>query len=340
MAAEQIAEAKKRGMRGVYANADTWSSQQLGTFPYLPFPYQWYERYRALEAHGIDGTLESWTPGFKPNFVAEMRAWYSWTDAPPLDGLLRQIARRDFGAGSEGLVLDAWKHFSAAIRMNPDTGPTAGGYNAVANPLFFEPPESRIMALEHSFFDQKQWVKATGVNPYWPYVISWYLIYPDFSHRVNVAEDYAKPFTLKVFRKYLLAAASEMKNGLESYRRAALDAPAAKRLNAFREVLLAEQIERTLRSTEAVLEFEDLRFQLANSNDSSYCLRLLDRMAEILKEEIIRTQASLKTAQRDSRLGYEWENDYIYWPEVIDKKLLLLQETLNDRMPSYRRQLH
>ena len=48
-AAAQIAEAKKRGMRGIFTNADTWSSNQFGTFPYLPFPYQWYERYRALE---------------------------------------------------------------------------------------------------------------------------------------------------------------------------------------------------------------------------------------------------------------------------------------------------
>ena len=45
--------------------------------------------------------MESWSYGFKPNFVAEMRDWYSWSDAPPLDDLLRQIARRDFGAGSE-----------------------------------------------------------------------------------------------------------------------------------------------------------------------------------------------------------------------------------------------
>ena len=39
-----LAEAKKRGMRGVYAKADTWATWQFGTFPHLPFPYQWYER--------------------------------------------------------------------------------------------------------------------------------------------------------------------------------------------------------------------------------------------------------------------------------------------------------
>jgi hypothetical protein len=339
VAAAQIAEAKKRRMRGVYANADTWSSQQFGTSPHLPFPYQWYQRYQALEASGVDGTMESWTPGFKPNFVAELRTWYSWTDAPPLDDLLRQIARRDFGSGSEGLVLEAWKQFSAAIRLNPDTGPTAGGNNAVANPLFFEQPESHIATLEHSFVDHQLWVKATGVNPYWPYVIGTsYLIYPDFTNQVNVAARYAMPFSLEVFKKYLLEAASEMERGLEGYRRAALNAPSAKRLNAFREVLLAEQIQRMLQSNAAVLEFEDSRFHLANSHDASERSRLLDRMTEILKEEVVRTRASLETARRDSRLGYAWEQDYLYWPEVLEKKLQLLQATFDEQIPAYRHQ--
>ena len=125
---------------------------------------------------------------------------------------------------------------------------------------------------------------------------------------------------------------------MKSYRLAALNAPAAKKRNAFREVLLAEQIERMLRSNEALLEFEDLRFHLAKTDDASERRRMLERMTVILREEIPRTQAALETARRDSRLGYEWEEDYIYWPEVIEKKLQMLQVTLNEEIPAYRRQ--
>ena len=336
----RIAVAKQRRMPGVYSKADTWASWQFGTCPHLPFPYQWYERYRALEQYGIDGTMESWTYGFKPNFIAEMRNWYSWSDAPPLDTLLRQIARRDFGAGSEDLVLEAWKRFSAAIRLDPDNGPTEGGNNAVANPLFFEQPEeSHILTLNHSFLDEQEWMKHSYLNPYWPYVIGAFVgsnvFYPDFTNRVNEAEQYAKPFSLGVFEKYLRLAADEMGKGLDSYRKAALQAPAAKRQNALREVLLAEQIERMMRSNEAIVEFEDLRFHWANSHDPSERRRLLDRMTQLLKEEIPRTEASLETARRDSRLGYEWEQDYMYWPEVFKKKLELLKLTLNEKIPAY-----
>ena len=82
VAAAQIAEAHHRGMR-IYTKGDTYASWQFGTLPYLPVPYQWQRRYQAMEQHGVDGVLESWSYGYKPNFVSELRAWTSWTEAPP-----------------------------------------------------------------------------------------------------------------------------------------------------------------------------------------------------------------------------------------------------------------
>ncbi len=333
----QIVAAKARGMRGVYAKADTWASWQFGTFPYLPAPYQWYARYQALEKYGIDGALESWSYGFKPNFIAEMRAWYSWSDAPALNELLRLIARREFGPGSEELVLRAWDHFSRALRLVPDTGPTMGTNNAVAAPLFFEKPKPRAMTLDHSWDDPGKWSRASGLNPYWPYVPRRLILFPDFSHRVNRAERYAQPFSLPVFTKYLTLAADEMEKGLESYRRAALRAPALKKRGVFRKVLLAEQLQRMMRSNRAVLEFEDLRFRLTKAASRSEQTRLLKAMTTILKDEICRTEDSLETARRDSRLGYEWEQDYIYTPHTIEEKLELLRLTLNKQIPAYRK---
>jgi hypothetical protein len=282
--------------------------------------------------------MESLSYGFKPNFVAELRDWYSWTDAPPIETLLRQIARRNFGAGNEDLVLNAWKHFSTAITYDPDTGPSCGGNAAVANPLFFQQPASHIMTLQHSWTDQQTWSKDSSLNPYWPYSAREFVLYPDFTNRTNVAELYAKPMSLGVFNKYLLKAADEMAKGLEGYRMAALKTPASKRPQALREVLLAEQLERMMRSNKSVVEFEDLRFHLAKTDTPQEQKRILDRMTGILKEELLRTNSSLETARRDSRLGYEWEEDYIYWPESIEKKIQLLKKTLNEEIPAYRRQ--
>jgi hypothetical protein len=294
-------------MQAVYAKAGTFASWQFGTFPYLPFPYQWHARYQQLEKHRIAGAMETWSYGFKPNWVAELRAWYSWSDAPPLDDLLGAVARREFGAGTGKLALDAWDRFS------------------------------RAMTVEHSWTDQQRWIAGSGINPYWPYAPTRVILWPDFTNQVNVAARYAKPFSLPVFNKYLLLAADEMEAGLRSYRQAALSAPPAKKFGAYREVLLAEQLQRMMRSDQAILEFEDLRFHLDKTSGRAARSRMLLRMSAILKDEIARTRASLETQRRDSRLGYEWEQDYFYTPYVLEEKLKLLRVTLDQQVPAYRK---
>ena len=102
-----------------------------------------------------------------------------------------------------------------------------------------------------------------------------------------------------------------------------------------REVLLAEQLQRMMRSDRAVLEFEDMRLRLHAGGDRA---GLLKRMTALLEEERDRTRHSLETARRDSRLGYEWEQDYIYTPDHIEEKLTLIEVTLKEQIPAYRRQ--
>jgi hypothetical protein len=336
-AAAQIDEAHKRGLK-VYAKADTFASWQYGTFPYLPFPQQWHARYQALEKHGIDGTMESWSYGFKPNFVAELRNWYSWTAAPPLNDLLRGVARREFGPGSEERVVAAWDRFSRAIRLVPDTGPNMGTTNSIGSPFFFQKPKPRAITVEHSWSVPGIESGGVRVSPYWPYAPERVILVPDFTNRNNSAARYASPFSIPVFNKYLLLAAGEMEEGLQLYRRAALQAPPAKRRAAFREVLLAEQLERMMRSDQAILEMEDSRLKLAKSTDKAEQARLLARITAILKEELERTRASRETQLRDSRLGYEWEQDYFYTPDVLAEKIKQIQGALNDEIPAYRKQ--
>ena len=337
VAAAQIEQAHKRGLK-VYAKADTFASWQFGTFPYLPFPQQWHARYEALQKYGIDGTMESWSYGFKPNFVAELRSWYSWTGAPPLNDLLKAVARRDFGAGSEDFVTAAWDHFSRAIRLMPDTGPNMGTTNSVGAPFWFQKPKARAMTVEHSWAIPGIESGGVRVSPYWPYAPERVILVPDFSNRTNAAARYASPFSLDVFNKYLLLAAGEMEEGLQYYRRAALQAPAPKRRAAFREVLLAEQLQRMMRSDQAILEMEDLRLKLAKAEAKAERARILDRITVILKEELERTEAAREAQLRDSRLGYEWEQDYFYTPDTLAEKMKQIEGVLEQEILAYRKQ--
>ncbi|MEO6807749.1 MAG: hypothetical protein ABI353_01370, partial [Isosphaeraceae bacterium] len=339
----QIKEARRRGLK-VYCKADTFASWQFGTSPYIPAPYQWYERYKALESHGVNGTLESWSSGYKPNFMTEVRAWYCWTDAPALDELLGSIASRDFGRDNRDPVINAWKHFSEAVRLVPDTGPNMGTNNAIGNPLFVQEPPLRTTTFTHSWSDHNSWMGYLGgrINPYWPFTVSRMVFYPDFSNRTNKAEQYAKQATgvevapetkvLPVFLKYLRQASERMEEGLTLYRAAALESPEPKRQGALREVVVAEQLQRMMQSDHAVLEFEDLRLQRAAETDREKSDAILDRMETIVRDEIARTERSLLAATRDSRLGFQFEQDYVYTPYSLREKLESLRETLDHHL--------
>ena len=344
----QIDEARHRGMK-VYSNADTFlCGAQLQTVPYHPFPYQWFERYKALEKRRVNGTMESWSSGYTPNFMTEFRAWTCWSDASPLEELLGAIAARDFGAAGRDNVLKAWDLFSQAIRLVPDTGPTMGTNNAIGNPLFFQTPPLRTTTFTHSWTDHSMWMGYLGgeINPYWPFTVSRLVFYPDFTNQANKAEIYAREHSgieaikdaklLPVFLKYLRLAADRMGEGLKPYRAAALGSPASKRAGALREVMLAEQLQRMLLSNHAILEFEDLRLQLVTERDHRKTEIMLDRMEIILREETGRTELSLLAATRDSRLGFQFECDYVYTPYSLREKLGSLRETLQ-QLAEYRK---
>lgn len=60
-------------------------------------------------------------------------------------------------------------------------------------------------------------------------------------------------------------------------------------------------------------------------------------MENILKDEIERTELSLLAATRDSRMGFQFEQDYVYTPYSLTEKLKVLTETLNNQLPHARK---
>ena len=63
---------------------------------------------------------------------------------------------------------------------------------------------------------------------------------------------------------------------------------------------------------------------------------LLDKMEAILREEIDRTELSLLASSRDSRLGFQFECDYVFTPYSLSEKLEVLRETLEKHLPEAR----
>jgi hypothetical protein len=219
-----------------------------------------------------------------------------------------------------------------------------GTNNAIGNPLFFKEPQARTATFSHSWTEQD---KVLKVNPYWPFTVSRMVFYPDFTNKINKAERYARNATglrdvdkntkvLSVFLKYLKRASGKMEEGLKLYRHAAGQAPEAKREQAIREVVVAEQLQRMMQSDYAILQFEDLRLQLAKEQQGEKAGLIIDQMESIVHDEIDRTKLSLLAATRDARLGYQFEQDYVYTPYSLREKLKVLQETLEFQLPNAR----
>jgi 23S rRNA A2030 N6-methylase RlmJ len=77
--------------------------------------------------------------------------------------------------------------------------------------------------------------------------------------------------------------------------------------------------------------------QLAAERDRQKALAILDRMETILRQEIVRTELSLLAAARDSRLGFQFEQDYVYTPYSLREKLGSLHETLEKQLAERRK---
>jgi hypothetical protein len=344
-AEKQLKNEKNKGAKKVYARADAWNNWQFGTLPYLPFPQQWLKRHDSLVENGINGSLDSWTYGFTPNFIAEIKNLYCWDNAPSRELILRKIASREFGKTGIEQVIEAWELFSEGIQMVPDTG---HGIlcNACASPLFFEKPPQRMWQTESEINRSRKTMYMVTANACWPYAPQWAFLYPDFSNRQNMAETYVKSylayfekkageqgFSLKTFLKYLELAADKIEAGLKLYRQAARQSPDSIQKRAIKHVLIAEQIKNLLLSEVAILEFEDCRFKLHQNIQANK--HLLERMKWILKEELQRTSEFSAIVKKDSRMGYEWEADYFYTPYVIQQKIDLLNDTVKRQIPEF-----
>jgi hypothetical protein len=82
--------------------------------------------------------------------------------------------------------------------------------------------------------------------------------------------------------------------------------------------------------------FRHLRLRQAAEKDIKKREEILDRMECIVHDEIVRTELSLLAATRDSRLGFQFEQDYVYTPYSLKEKLRVLRDTLNTQLRTAR----
>lgn len=316
-----VAQAKLTEQHGVPLWVKTEHAIALETVqtPYIPVFQRWAERaLRFQRFPHLTGIFANWMHyGFMPSIAAEIMKWHTWSPLPDTDDLLRRIARREFGEGTEEYALKAWQQWSEAIQHYPFSGRMAMGpvQKGPAHPLFLNPDYQPFHNRGRQFRNDLSWTEPWGVQ-----------------------------VALKQF-DLLLRGWGE---GVRSWEKVVGAAAPELRRNARREGGVGAALLSCFRSAHNVGRFYQLRDQLAKEEQAPLALALLDQLKMIAEAELANSRQAVAVVAADSRLGYANSaasshigvpRAGIYTPGSIKKKIAQVERLLQEEIPEYRRRL-
>ncbi|MBO9604559.1 MAG: hypothetical protein J7639_01335 [Paenibacillaceae bacterium] len=322
--ASEAQAARERGMK-LYSMSNTGGmTWDFGVIPFEPVPHQWTLRHNAVhEAQrkwGLSGLMENHHYGFWPSFVADLAKWSYWSPSPRPEELYEAIARRDYGAAAAPPALDAWRHWSEAIRDYVPTNEDQYGPFRVgpSYPLVFR-QAVKLPEAWHAL-----WGNLIVLTDYKP------LEDPRQSPgAARVAVE------LRALERML----ARWQTGNECLEQALPLVPARKLPEARRLLGMNRFIVLTIRTTLHAKRWWLLKMRLGLEPDPVQAGALLDEMARLAAAEIANAEAAIPLVQADSRLGWEPSMDYMTDAAHLRWKIEQVQAVLEVEFPQYRKSL-
>jgi len=300
--------AKKRGL-GVMAKTEHAVSQEFITVPYIPCMQQWHRRMEAMLKFDLAGLLANWCHyGYTPSRPAEIMMWYSWAPAPPINELLANLARRDFGDPAVPYAISAWDHFSKGIQHYPYSdfvsrtpGPIQKG---PTQPLFLDP----------------------NVKPGLPWR-SW-----------QNDLKWTQPWGPAIAAKHLRLLEEEYIAGLADLAKAReLTTDAVHRVELDREIGIARTIQASVHSVLNLIEWVPIRDVYVKTPPGPERDKLRERLLAIARDELANARAALPAVEADSRLGASSEGGGmqpggLFSPALIRHKIGLTEDLIERQL--------
>jgi hypothetical protein len=236
--------------------------------------------------------------GFMPSRVSELARWYTFDPAPDGGKLLADIARRDFGLQAAPNVVRAWDLFSHAIGYYPFSAPVALGpiQSGPALPFYFDSEYKPLHSKGRQFSNDLLWTQ-----PWEP----------------DLTSDNLKHFE------------EEWSRGVDLLKQAEVETAVSQKGEIVRELGIAQAILSCVRTVLNQIQFYDLRYKLSVATDLEQKQNVLNRMQDIVHQEIQNSTEAAKYVDADSRLGYTnaasategGSRAGIYTPAMINKKI-------------------
>ena len=313
--------AKRRGIK-LYAIANcsgkTWD---FGVIPYEPMAYSWIERFNtvldAIEKYNLCGIEENIHYGFYPSFITELEKYAFFTHDMPLEDKLTELLQMHFGKENASTVDRALRLWSEAVSHYPPCAEDQYGAFRIgpAYPLWSgrkgkKMPLSKQAAFGNDIFDDRYKPRYTRST------------YSTHSLRFYSAIERTEKM-----RDLLLEGVKVLKSAKEPDE------------ELLRLINLGEFMYRTTVTALNVREqFLLLRkFEIEPSKDE--CIKIVDRLEQILLEEKENVLKTIPLVQVDSTLGYEPSMEYSGDEQALLWKLDQLDYDLNVTIKKYKSQL-
>ena len=296
----------------------TWD---VGVAPYIPAPYQWIARHKALlEAYdkwGVNGTMDSHHYGWTPSYISEHAKWMMETPDGDPEEYLRRIAIRDFSIETADEVLKAWKLFSQGVEYITPTFQDQYGPCRVG-------PAYPLTLTDNQFVFKSRDCAFHGKNV---------ICLPDYSFPMDTPEN-QKLFYASA--NWYSKAESFFRQGIEIMRPLVDKIHPSKQEEARRQLGVCEFIANTLLTTVHVkLWYRDKCILRDNNATALEKKHAAWRMQELCKREILNAQNTVALVEGDSRLGYECSMDYMCDRSHLMDKIHQVQQVLTEELPKY-----
>jgi len=264
--------------------------------------------------------MESHHYGWWPSFISDITKQRYWNPSPPYEEVLAMLAKRDFSESAAPLVVEAWTHWSDAIRSYIPTNEDQYGPFRVgpSYPLVFR-KGVRMPAAEHAMFGNE--IVETAYSPL-----------EDPRQSLGISRIDVELRSLKRMLEL-------METGNALLEQALALTPDRKMEDGLRMLGLGRFIARSVQTTIHVKQWWKLKQRLFATGDTAKASQLLEQMQQLAEREIANAEAAIPLVEADSRLGWEPSMEYMTDADHLHWKINQVRSVLESEFEQYRNSL-
>ena len=315
----RIAEVAREKGTKVSAKIQTGNSHEVATVPFVPVPSLLYKKFSGMKNLGVSYTMLCWYFGNYPGLMNKAAGMLSMEPFPgDEDTFLNQLASINWKKEDVPKVIEAWELFSGGYENYPLVnlfqyyGPIHDG---PVWPLFLKPVDAPLAPTW-------QIGSSSTLKP-WP---------PSGD---RVGECIGDVLTLEEVVELTRRMTTSWDKGIEILK--GIKDHYTNEPERLLDIGVAQALGIQLRSGYNILNFYFLREKMLRMEGRER-LEILNRLNEIINDEIKLDEQLLVLCEKDSRLGFHSEAEgYKYFPAKINWRIDQLKNVLSKDVPEVKK---